>query len=179
MVSAIPTKQSSDLEYKIGHEAIVYALERQQDRSIREIEDLTYREYLHLLCHAAYFVEVRVHPDRLAVAIQKARRRAQDDELIDDLLRHQAHGAMMEGLFGLKSSEVAQRRRELGVVSQQGRPRRLEPTEADAVWASWKRHAHLPLAERYLRVARQCRVTAQAVWQLVLEAEDILEDRGP
>ncbi|MBK5944815.1 STY4526/YPO1902 family pathogenicity island replication protein [Halorhodospira halophila] len=166
---------SSDLEYKIGHEALIYTLERRGDRTLHQVEELTYREYLHLLGYAAYFLEVRVHPDRLATAIQKARRRAREDELIDDLLRHQAHGAMMEALFGLKSSEVAQRRRELGVVSQQGRPRRLEPKEADAVWSAWQAYSQLPIAERYLRVAKECRVTAQAVWQLVLEAEAIQE----
>ncbi len=70
-------------------------------------------------------------------------------------------------------AEIARRRRALGVTRQQGRPRRLFPGEADAVWDAWQQNRDLPRAERYLRVAQQCDVPAHAVWQLVQEADAI------
>ncbi|ABM61424.1 STY4526/YPO1902 family pathogenicity island replication protein [Halorhodospira halophila] len=159
---------------KLAHEAILHALEcKQEPGSVEQIEKLTFREYLYLLSQARYFLDIHVHPERLAAAIERARRRAQEDDLADELIRHHAHGAMMEALFGMTPAEVARRRRTLGVARDPGRPRRLQPEQADAVWRSWKQHHGLPGPERYLRVAQRCRVPAQAVWQLVQEADSI------
>lgn len=159
---------------KLAHEAILHALEcKQEQGSVQQIEKLTFREYLYLLSQARYFLDIHVHPERLAAAIERARRRAEEDELADELIRHHAHGAMMEALFGMTPAEVARRRRTLGVSRHQGRPPRLQPERADVVWQSWQQHHGLPDAKRYLRVAQRCCVPAQAVWQLVQEAEAI------
>jgi len=64
------------------------------DADIHQIERLTCREHLHLLSQAPCFLDIQIHPERLVAAIEKARQSAEEDQLVDELIRHHAHGVM-------------------------------------------------------------------------------------
>lgn len=145
---------------------------------IRAMEQMTVGELHHLARMGTHFLDVAVDHRCLNHALTHARDEARTECTQDDLIRQGAGTEMLHALCGLTPGEVCRRRRMLGVQRPQGRPPRLPPTKEDRIWRLWQAHADLDEPERYLQVARDCDVSAQAVWRLVQESRAIQAASG-
>lgn len=180
---------SADLAYQV----LRYAQERLQrgdmnalrdlgflPAEIREIEQMSFREVRHLAEMSVHFLDVQIDRQLFHRALGRAREEAETEDVQDELLRLGAPNDMIEELFGLAPSDVAERRRVLDIAARPGRPRTV-PTETErAIWDAWRASGSgmASEAERYLRVARETGQSAQAVWSVVQDCQRAgMEDR--
>jgi hypothetical protein len=97
------------------------------------------------------------------------------ENLIDYFLKNDASIIMMQTLFGLSNSEVADRRRLLGVEGRVGRTREASPDEELAVWNAFKEIgkddiSHLTPND-WADIHRKCHIPMRQIWQLVRRIE--------
>ncbi|MDN3519107.1 STY4526/YPO1902 family pathogenicity island replication protein [Aquisalimonas lutea] len=145
---------------------------------IRAMEQMTVGELHHLARMGTHFLDIAVDHRCLQNALAHARNEAENESTQDNLIRNGASAEMLQALYGLTPGEVCRRRRLLGAQTPRGRPQRPRPPTQDRIWRTWCARGDLPEPERYLEVARECQVSAQAVWRLVQEAQAIQDTVG-
>ncbi|WP_018948408.1 DUF2857 domain-containing protein [Thioalkalivibrio sp. ALMg11] len=170
-----------------------YAMSRLQDADMNALSvlgltpdqastlaDMTFDELVEISRLGHLFIDLQIDADRFDQLLERARDEVQSRQVQDELLRHQADARMMEALFGMTTTDVARRRRVLGLPSQPGRPRSPTSEQAQAMWDAWRAAPKdLPDPDRYLHVARSTGASASAVYRLVAECQHTLTDRAP
>ena len=93
------------------------------------------------------------------------------EDLIDYFLRADASIVMMQALFGLSNSEVADRRRLLGIEGRVGRTREATSDEELAVWKAFKEIGKDDIdslaPDDWAQIHRKCNIPMRQIWQLV------------
>lgn len=144
---------------------------------ITTVSGMTVEELQELIRLGHLFLDLQIDTDRFDQLVDRARDEVQSRQTRDQLLRHQADARMMEALYGMTTTDVARRRRVLGLAPQPGRPRSPSPEQEQAIWDAWRSTpAELSEAERYLHVARTTGCAAQAVYRTVDECLRSIEE---
>lgn len=137
---------------------------------ITTVAGMTFSELQELIRLGHLFIDMQIDTSRFDSLLDRARGEAQARQTQDELLQHHADAQMMGALYGMTTTDVARRRRVLGLPPQPGRPRSPTSDQAQAIWDAW-REAPPDLTEpdRYLHVARTTQCPAHAVYRVVGE----------
>lgn len=135
---------------------------------INVLENLTLKELLHLSRLSTHFLCVTVNHECFTAMLQHIRSESYNAALQDELIRMRAPAGMLRELFGMTGLEYANRRKLLKMAGVGvGRPPALSEAEQHTVWQAWQEYAELPLAKRYLHMARATKLPLNAIWALV------------
>lgn len=95
-------------------------------------------------------------------------------EMIDEFLRHGACKKMMLELFGLRSTQVANRKRYLNLPTVKGRLTTITTEEGRAIYDCWLVNMKVnDLRQRLLTTSKATGLTLSKVYKFVQEAEEI------
>jgi len=100
-----------------------------------------------------------------------------DDPQHDELLRQGAPASMMRYAFGMIKDEFTVRRQLLKVSDTGGRPRRVTYGQEAAILKIWSQSTGLPLAQRFLRVAKESQLDLKRIWPVLRPLLGLQETR--
>lgn len=106
------------------------------------------------------------HLKRLEAILVQVAEHDCDEIKQDELILHKAPREMMNCLSGMTYQEFATRRALLGVIDQ-GRPRKASDKQQQAVWNSWRAHAELSYAQRFLHVVQDTHLDLRTIWPIL------------
>lgn len=116
----------------------------------------------------------KIDSDRITKIITLAAEETKTYEMIDDYLRYGACKKMMLELFGLRSTQVANRKRYLQLPTVKGRLTTITTEEGRAIYDTWlmniKEHDY---RRRLLNTAKQTGLSLSKVYKFVVETEVI------
>jgi hypothetical protein len=111
---------------------------------------------------------------KLSNMIQVAAQDMQTFEMCDEYLRRGASKNMMKDLFGMRSTQVANRKKFLNIKSSSGRTSAISPLEQDAIYNAWL--AAIKITDyrcRLLDVAIYTNIPLVKVYFVVAEIEAV------
>lgn len=100
----------------------------------------------------------------------------QQEKLVDEYLKRGASNQMLQEMFGLRSTQVASRKRLLGIETARGRKAYLNEEDERLIFDSWL--ANLKIAderERYLVVSYDTNINLALVFKAVSEIKEMKE----
>lgn len=174
MSSQIPGAGASLLHFLV-HQAFsrdpregIYGL---APEDVRLLTGLNLRQQRYLEERVPYFVEMKVDTERMRNMIRRAQECEQEYLLQQGLIRHGATQPLMQRWFGMGPAEF---RGQCALVHDDPLPKGRRPTVLEAklegqVADALHTHQHVPVPERYLRVAEATGATVVAI--VALEAE--------
>ncbi len=116
----------------------------------------------------------KIDSDRITKIIALAAEETKTYELIDDFLRYGACKKMMLELFGLRSTQVANRKRYLQLPTIKGRLTTITTEEGRAIYDTWlKNITEHDYRRRLLNTAKQTGLSLSKVYKFVVETEVI------
>ena len=100
------------------------------------------------------FEAVKVNTNQLKLIVSSANRATTQQEMIDRFIKAGACNAMLDALFGARSSHIANRKRLLGLEVSKGKKRAYPTVEQEqVVYSSWLANLHIAdVKDRYLAV---------------------------
>jgi hypothetical protein len=146
--------------------------------SMRQLENLKPDQINHL--SISYFRETcpleifKLDLKKLSNMIQAAAEDMQTFEMSDEYLRRGASKNIMKDLFGMRSTQVANRKKFLNIKSSLGRSSSASPLEQDAIYDSWLASIRTTdYRRRLLDVSIETDIPLSKVYSVVAEIEDV------
>lgn len=169
-------KLSDELSFQLLHSALYQA----QDgniavalglgftvEEIREIENLTLPELTMLSRWSSSFIQWELNRENYSRAMFLLREESRKTAVRDQLLVVGASSSLMRHLYGWGKPATANRRKVIGARTERGRTSYPKKNKRSEIHHYWVTNADLPEADRYLKVAMKCEVTAAVVYALV------------
>lgn len=135
-----------------------------------QISNLSH-SYLRDKCALGIF---RIDTEKMARIIEIAAEEIRTFELTDEYLIHGACKLMMRELFGLRSTQVANRKRLLNIPTVKGRIAFVSVEEERRIYDAWLVSIEMTdVRERYLQVAKNTGLSLSKIYRVVQEIEEI------
>ena len=135
-----------------------------------QISNLSH-SYLRDKCALGIF---QIDTAKMSRIIEIAAEETRTYELIDEYLGRGACKLMMRDLFGLRSTQVANRKRLLNIPTIKGRLSVISVEEEQKIYDAWLASIEIgDIRERYLAVAVRTGLSLSKIYRVVLEIEEI------
>lgn len=117
---------------------------------------------------------LQVDSEKIERYIEAAAVESKHYEMIDEYLKHSACKNMMGELFGLRSTQVANRKRFLSIPTVKGRLKVSTLDEQHLIYNAWLASIKITdIRERYLIVAKETGLSLSRIYREVKEIETI------
>jgi hypothetical protein len=130
-----------------------------------------------LRTHPSQFI--RIDTEAMAKLVIAQGASAREEALIDEFILRGATKDMMRDFFGLRSTQVSERRKALNTHSNRGRKARITDEERDRIFDSWQSIRLSDKRERLICVARETGIPLFKILVVVEEIEAFSRKNTP
>jgi len=170
LVSALEACRQGDVDLAEGLGLSIETMQLLDRLKPDQIANLS-GNYMRDLCTLEVF---RIDSARISRIIEIAAQESKTFEMIDEYLRRGACKKMMGELFGLRSTQIANRKKFLSLPTIKGRLSVCTVSEERAIYDSWLATIKIPdYRLRLLTVARSTELTLSKIYRVVQEIEEI------
>lgn len=151
-------------------------------QTLRDLDSLKPDQISHVAsnyllgCHPLSWLPL--NPAKLTKLIEQERSESHLHELTDEFLERGACNLMMNELFGWRSTQVAARKKYLGIQTSRGRLRTLTLTQQKAIYGEWLSNIEVAdVRERLLIVARRTDLFLSHIYREVQIIEQVANQK--
>ncbi len=148
----------------LGNYVNPFVIDDGYDQSIQQLSVAELQEIATLLPDQA--ISIHINGKSLQRSIQQQKRSAKQRQVINDLVEAHASQPVMDALFGLTSTDIAQLRQLLNVTRINGRPAALTDGQQMTIRRMWKNLVTIETdGERLLALHRQTKLPVSQLWE--------------
>jgi len=141
---------------------------------VQQLSELPVKALRHLARISGHFLRVKTDHHCFEKMMTYLKHELEQDELQNELIRHEAPIAMMASLYGMSTAEYIQRQKLLGIPPHgAGRPLLLSDEDQATVWHCWRDAGEGKTAKHYLAVARETNHPLRNLWSLIQSWENM------
>lgn len=170
LVSALEACRQGDVDLAEGLGLSIQTMQLLDRLKPDQIANLS-GNYMRDLCALELF---RIDSVRISRIIEIAAQESKTYEMIDEFLRRGACKKMMGELFGLRSTQIANRKKFLNLPTIKGRLSVCTVAEERSIYDAWLATIKIPdYRLRLLTVAQSTELTLSKIYRVVQEIEEI------
>ncbi len=141
---------------------------------VHQLSELPVKALKHLARLSGHFLRVKTDHHCFEKMMTYLKHELEQDELQNELIRHEAPIAMMASLYGMSTAEYIQRQKLLGIPPHgAGRPLILSDEDQATVWQCWRDAGEGTTAKHYLAVACKTKHPLRNLWSLIQSWENM------